>query len=222
MLIVAFLAISASKQSSFISTTCEAISSADLPLDLFGYDLTSCEESFGSLLVSALGVLAAASLLRAWASFRLLEYYTALARGREPRSTRSKPALSIDTRRHPYTELSNGSARSPSPSSKRHHSDHSSSIQPHQRIFLLPSSHRKSNSDNIPLLSLTAPSPNRESFPPAPSTSASAAPLSTIVESPTSTEQQRYLVYAPVSTGYLIVFTASHVKGTDIFRDVRS
>lgn len=178
LLFVTFLALSSHTSRPLATSVCEALANADLPFDVFGYDLQSCEERFGSMLGSAAVVVGVVAIIRAVASVHLLTYFRFLERTSRKSN---KPNLSIDTRRHPYH------ADSSPPSKRRSAGDHA------QRIFLLPSPRHETSEDNVPLLSLTAPSPLQTSFPPAPSTS-SAPPLPAISETP----ERKYFVYAPV------------------------
>ena len=177
------LTLFSSSSSSLPSSICSLLSSTDLSLDLFGYSLESCEERFGSFVLSAMGFTAAVAVCRAWGSVKTLEYYEALAK----RQRRKLPSLSIASpNRYRDSAGEHYSATTPSSTSKRH--------QPSQRILLLPAESATSGKrdDSIPLLSLTAASPSRTSFPPIPHASTSSLPA-------TEADETRYLVYAPVS-----------------------
>lgn len=178
-----------SSSSTLSSSVCGAISNADLG-SYFGYSLESCEERFGSLLLTALGFVAAITLLRAWGSLKTLEYYEAVAK----RQRRKLPSLSINPHASPsrYRDSDDPSAHysAITPSSKR-------SAGPSQRILLLPDPHSRAKEANnggndVPMLSLTASSPARTSFPPPPHASTSATGRE-------DGEDPKYLVYAPVS-----------------------
>ncbi|KAK4050428.1 hypothetical protein OIV83_003498 [Microbotryomycetes sp. JL201] len=192
--ITACLAATSSTQG-IASSVCQAISNADLSLDYFGYDLQSCEDRFGTLVVTLLGFVAAICLLRAWACFKLLEFHESMAN----KHRRRPPTLSIDTR-YRYTD------REPpmsGPSPKRHRDREASG----HRIFLLPSSSDRkrdaataSAPNDVPMLSFTAPSPLNTSFPPQAPASTSAGTTSSSSSSTTTVTsgEPKYLVYAPV------------------------
>ncbi|KAL8283594.1 hypothetical protein RQP46_005389 [Phenoliferia psychrophenolica] len=82
---VALIAIAclATASSSLASSLCEALTSnSDLAgsFDLFGWSVETCEERWQSLTMGLLAFIAAIALVRAWAAFRVLAYYTTLSK----------------------------------------------------------------------------------------------------------------------------------------------
>ncbi|KAK4699173.1 hypothetical protein P7C70_g7089, partial [Phenoliferia sp. Uapishka_3] len=179
LIFVACLAFSSTSTSSFSSSLCEALTSnSDLAgsFDLFGWSVETCEERWQSLATGGLVFVGAISLVRAWAAFRVLTYYTILAK-RLRRQT-----LTVNTRSNSDHYSDAGSSRDlASPGGSQ---------RPTHRIFLLPTpveSARSQRDLDVPLVAIT-PSTPIDSFPPLPAHKAS-------VSLP---EEQQYCVYAPV------------------------
>jgi hypothetical protein len=180
--------------SSLSSTTfCEALATSELSssFDIFGWTVEACEEQSSSLVLSVLGFVAAITLVRAWAAFQMLSYYSAITKRAK------RKGLSINTRDRYLGD--NGSARgdavSPGGGSSAGGGGNSGKRgggggAGGARIFLLPRPMDGSlQASDIPLLSLTPSSPGYVSFPPAPSYQPSAVGGSS---------EQQFLVYAPV------------------------
>ncbi|KAM0748155.1 hypothetical protein T439DRAFT_328143 [Meredithblackwellia eburnea MCA 4105] len=187
LILICSLAFSAASSTSF----CEALTSNSdwsSGFDL-GWSVESCEERWQGLATALLSLIGFIAVLRAFAAFQVLSYYTSLSK-----RSRRQP-LSINTQ---YSDTPSGGARD-SPLSAGGTS--SSGNKRGQRIFLLPSPLNGSGIGMVgdvegammPLVEVTPSSP-LASFPPPPATSTSSSSSS----SATVTSTPHYVVYAPV------------------------
>lgn len=176
---------------SFSTSLCQFLSSTELLSDVLGFGLEECEARWKSLAMGTLGVLALVAGCRAFAAVKSLQYYVAVTK----RAKRG--GLKINTSGSGVGRLysdSHGPSRdSSSPSSHKQR----------PRIFLLPSplATKRDDDPSIPLLSLTPSSPaENTSFPPIPygDDSEQSTPTTTHHVRAHS-QEQTYIVYAPVS-----------------------
>lgn len=143
-----------------------------------------------------MGFVAAIAVLQGWASLKTLQYYDFLLK----RQRRKLPTLSIN----PHARFRDSSSEDPisahTPSSKR---SGGGGGGPAQRILLLPDPSaraREAGCNDLPMLSLTASSPARTSFPPPPPphASTSSARGKDVHREDQEGGEPKYLVYAPV------------------------